>query len=108
MTKQQFWDHVWMRYGWQISRLRTNCECGANFDIDHALSCKKGGFISLRHNKLRNVTASLLSEVCKDVAIEPMLQPLTGEAITSGNRKDDAKLDISARGFWEAHQKAFF
>jgi len=48
------------------------CECGSRFTVDHALSCKKGGFISLRHNILRNITSSLLAEVCKDVCIEPL------------------------------------
>ena len=43
--------------------------------------CKKGGFISLRHNDLRDITDELLSEVCKGVENEPMLQPLTGETL---------------------------
>ena len=40
---------------------------------------KKGSFVSLRHNKLRAITASLLSEMCKDVRVEPPLQMLTGD-----------------------------
>ena len=32
-------------------------------------------------NNIRNVTATLLKEVCKDVRIEPSLQPLTGPGI---------------------------
>ena len=43
--------------------LHSKCECGSTFSIDHALSCKKGGFVSLRHNQVRNLTASLLDEV---------------------------------------------
>ena len=31
----------------------------------------------MRHNELRNLTAKLLKEVCKDVATEPLLTPLT-------------------------------
>ena len=96
-------------YGeWQLSRIPANCECGSNFDIEHALNCKKGGFVSLRHNNLRNVTASLLQEVCKNVTIEPLLQKLTGEQTNSCIKTDEARLDISARGFWEAYQQAFF
>jgi hypothetical protein len=109
LTKQQFWDLIRIRYGWQLKRLPTNCECGANFNLEHALSCKKGGFVSLRHNHLRNVTAKMLNEVCKDVKVEPILQPMTGENLpSSSNISDEARLDIAARGFWEAHQKAFF
>ena len=65
LTKQNFWDLIRFRYGWQLSRLPGTCECGSSFSIDHALSCKKGGFISLRHNEIRNVTANLLSEFCQ-------------------------------------------
>ena len=42
-------------------------------------SCAKGGFISLRHNKLRDITAESLSEVCNDVCVEPKLIPLTAK-----------------------------
>ena len=105
LTKQQFWDLIQMRYAWQLKRLPGVCECGSSFNVEHALSCKKGSFVSLRH--LRNVTAKLLSECCKDVRIEPQLQPLTGETLASSNTSDEARLDISARGFWESYQMAF-
>ena len=49
------------------------------FDIKHALSSKKGGFISLRHNHLGNITVTLLKEVSKDIRVEPQLQELIGE-----------------------------
>ncbi len=44
------------------------------------------------------------------MAVEPPLQPLTGEAIvpTSANCRDDARADIHARGFWGRRQGAFF
>ena len=47
LTKQLFWDLIRIRYSWTITRLPSPCECGSNFDIQHALSCKKGGFVSL-------------------------------------------------------------
>ena len=40
------------------------------------MSCKKGGFVTLRHNKLRNIIGALLKELCHDGAIEPTLQPV--------------------------------
>ena len=43
------------------------CACWAHFDLQHSLSCKKGGFVSLPHNMIRDVTAKLLDEVCHDV-----------------------------------------
>jgi len=110
LNKQQFTDAVRIRYGWALSRLPSKCVCGVSFNIDHALSCKKGGFVTLRHNEIRNTTAKLLKEVCHDVKIEPSLIPLTGETFTekTANLKDDARLDVAARGFWISGQKAFF
>ena len=111
LSKREFWDAVNIRYGWPLSRLPSKCACGSNFDLEHALSCKKGGFVIQRHNELRDLTADLLSEVCKDVCVEPQLQELTGESLTNGrsaNRSNEARLDISARGVWCRNQRAFF
>ena len=109
VNKQSFWDLIRIRYGWELSRLPETCECGRKFTKEHALSCKKGGFVSLRHNQVRNITAILLKEVCHDVCIEPRLQKLTGESLNErvANTTDEARLDISARGFWTTGQLAF-
>ena len=40
---------------------------------------KKGGFLIMRHNEVRNVIADLLKEVCYDAAVEAALRPLTGK-----------------------------
>ena len=100
LTKQPFWDLIRIRYGWILTRLPTNCECGTKFDIQRALSCKKGGFISLRHNHLRNITATLLKEVCKDIRVEPQLQQLTCEILHSSTiNGNEARLDICAKRY---------
>ena len=109
LIKQLFWDLVRMRYNWALSRLLSVCECGMKFDLTHALPCKKEGFVSLRHNHIRNITASLLTEVCKDVRVEPFLQQLTGESLQNHTvRGNEVRLDKCARGLWEAGQAAFF
>ena len=110
IDKQSFWDLIKIRYNHQLDRLPKFCACGATYNLDHALSCKKGGFVTLRHNTIRDLTANLLSEVCKDVRIEPPLHQLSGESLEGAttNKKDDARLDIAARGFWVSGQKAFF
>ena len=48
-------------------------------DVEHALNCKKIGFITNRYNSVRDITANLLQEVTNDVQIEPTLEPKTGE-----------------------------
>ena len=102
LHKSAFQDALALHYNWQIPRVSPTCACGTKFSVEHALSCPRGGFPSIRHNEIRDVTADLLTEVCNDVCIEPDLQPLTGEALTgsSSNTQDGARLDIAANGFW--------
>ena len=110
LTKREFWDAVYLRYGWTLPRLPTLCVCGERFNVSHAFSCKKGGFVAQRHNELRDLTGELLAEVCRDVCIEPPLGELTGETLTlrTANSSAEARLDISARGVWTRGQRAFF
>ena len=87
---------------WMPSRTPSHCACGINFSVDHAQSCPKGGFPSIRHNEVRDITAELLSEVCHDVEVEPHLQPLSDERFQqkTANTQDGARLDIAMNGFW--------
>ena len=62
--------------------------------VDHAMVCKRGGFIIQRHNELRDLKADMLNLVCHDVQVEPVLQ--------------DARLDVHAHGFWDRQGSAFF
>ena len=74
------------------------------------MSCKKGGFVTLHHNKLRDITGALLEEVCHDVDFEPLLQPVTDNNLvqSTANTNNGARLDISAKNVWITGQKAFF
>ena len=111
LHKGAFRDALCLRYAWQIPRLPQTCACGNNFDVNHAMICPKGGFPSIRHNEVRDLTADLLTEVCHDVEIEPKMQELTGEhlLLRTANTEDGARLDIKARVFWENRwQCAFF
>ena len=110
LHKGAFRDALCLRYGWQIHNMPSECRCGASMSIDHALICHKGGFPSLRHNEIRDLSASLLKEVCLNTGTEPHLQPLNGETFShaTANSGDEARLDIRARGFWSVGQEAFF
>ena len=109
LDKKAFWDATRIRYVMPLERIPTSYECGCPFDIQHAFSCPKGGFVITRHNEIRDITAELLTEICKNVTVEPALTPLTGEtfpkasAITSSH----ARADVSARGFWIKEQTAY-
>ena len=109
LNKMEFWDAIRLRYNWPIPNLPSQCACGERFNVQHAMSCKKGGFVIQRHNELRDVTAKLLKEVCAEVEIEPPLIQLTGERMRHKTAKtqDQARLDVAARDFWIKGQKTF-
>ena len=46
------------------------------------MSCKKAGFVALQHNEVRDMLATLLSDVCKDIELEPSILTLNGEEQT--------------------------
>ena len=51
------------------------CPCGRRFDIEHSVSCKKGGFVTIRYTDFRDLTAKILSKVYSDMEIEPKVTP---------------------------------
>ena len=55
----------------------------------------------MRHNEVRDITATLLTEVCHGVTTEPHLQPLSGESFShrSAITDDGARLDVAMYGF---------
>ena len=42
LHKGDFIDAVYIRYGWQLPDLPSNCACGSSFDVQHALDCALG------------------------------------------------------------------
>ena len=64
----------------------------------------------MRHDDPVNLLAACMKEVLNDVAVEPQLLPLSGEALRgkSANREVEARSDIRAKGFWTRCMNAFF
>ena len=109
LHKTAFQDVLALRYGWLPTRTPSHCACGCAFSGDHALSCSKGRFPSIRHNEVRDLTAELLTEVCHDVEVEPHLQPLDDKTFKykTANVEDGASLDISMNGFCGGRFKCY-
>ena len=101
LEKQSFRDALYLRYAVPLPRLPQKCVCGAPFNEVHGLNCQRGGFVVIRHNEVRDLTAELLAEVCNDVATEPSLTPLSGEEFESNttSREDETRCDVAARRF---------
>ena len=110
LNKQEFRDALRLRYHQDLDNLPSYCPCGEKFDEVHAMSCKKGGFVSNRHDNIRDFLTTCLNKVCKDVQVEPHLIPVTTERFEflSAKTGDDARLDMKARGFWRKGETAFF
>jgi len=56
-----------------MKRMSTKCACQENLTIEH-------GFITQRHNNIRDAIASMMREVCHDVKVEPALIDATIES----------------------------
>ena len=76
LNKEEFRDALCLRYDWSLTYVPQHCNCGKLFSVDHAMTCHLGGFLTVRHNDMRD-NASLLTEVCHNVATEPTLQLTT-------------------------------
>ena len=56
----------------------------------------------MRHNEIWDLLANLLTDVCHNVTLEPHLQPLSWESLSSSSatREENAGHDVGVNGFW--------
>ena len=109
LNKQEFRDALALRYGWPVEGLPDICACGDDYNMNHAMICKKGGFVCIRHDEVRDLTIKMLKEVCAEVSTEPQLLRIEEEHLRylTANTSPEARVDLSARGFWTRGQRAF-
>ena len=96
-TKLAFHDALVLRCGWPLSRTPSHGACGTSFTVDRALSCPKGGLPTLRHNEIRDLTATLLTEVCHQIHVEPEVQPVSSPEtfpLSTESTQDGARLEL--------------
>ena len=95
---------------WLVTFLHAFSLClWKQLSVDHDFLCPQGGFQSICHNEVRDLTAKLLSEVCHNVEVKPNLQPLNCETFhyKTANTQNGARLDISVNGFWSGNFENF-
>ena len=75
----------------RLKNLPQKCACEQVFSVDHALSCKKGGFVAQRHDNVKILLIGCLSKVYRNVESEPHLIPLDNETfqLRSANTSEE-------------------
>ena len=68
LHKGAFRDALCLRYGWPPPLLPSHCVCEHSFTVEHAMSCPNGGFPSIRHNEIGDLSAKVLTETCHNVS----------------------------------------
>ena len=63
--------------------------------------------MSIRHDSVRDLEASLLKGICRDIRVEPELQPIATATVEISNVTDKARLDVSAVGIWSPMERTF-
>ena len=91
-----FLDALALHFGWLPSRIPSHCINESNFSIEHASSLPKVELLCNEHNKVHDLTAALLTDVCHDVKVQADLQPLNNEVFChkTVNIQDGARLVI--------------
>ena len=110
LNKEEFRDALALRYGWRPKNFPQKCACGAMNSITHCLDCKLGGYVTMRHNEMRNTFAKLLTKAGCKVSVEQQLLPDEGEldGVKGVEKGDESRMDVTALGFWGTWQRAFF
>ena len=63
LNKRELHDAIKLRCDWPVEDIPSTCVCGDIFTVDHAMIRKRGGFVTQRHNELRDLEAEVLSMV---------------------------------------------
>ena len=116
LSAEEFRDSLRLRYGFQPGHLQSHCDgCQQRNSVEHALSCKKGGLIRLRHNELMAEWHQLCATAFSPTAVtdEPLIHTgqLPQEEGGAGGQSQlppDIRGDVAVRGFWKRSSTAIF
>ena len=112
MFRQEFVDNARIRLNLKVPNLPQHCDgCSAGFSIEHALSCKKGGLVFVRHNAVRDKAGALAelalpkTRVLYESFIFHGASTRVGGTVTpaecSSNIGNGAKGGVLAHGVWK-------
>ena len=118
LSAEEFRDSLRIRYGFEPPNLPSRCDgCNSKFSVEHALSCKKGGLVLLRHNEVAGEWHQLCAAAFSPSAVsdEPFIcsgQHNGQEAAAAPANPEvlppEARGDVAVRGFWKRGTAAIF
>jgi hypothetical protein len=115
LTKEEFRDSLRIRHGLKPLHLPRTCGgCHQQFTVGHAMQCKLGGLIGLRHNDVAAEWSDLCASALTAASVtdEPLIpQDQDGTANVRGPDGDPPlalRGDIGAYGFWRRGTTAIF
>ena len=84
------------------------CACGDTNTTIHANNCKVGGYVTRRHDVMRNFLQQKAAIVYNDTEIEPHLQVTETQPLQQRvNPQDKSRSDIRINGFNREFQNSF-
>ena len=104
LNKGEFSDALRHRHAKEPCELPSLCPRSHQYNVNRVLYCKRGGFVIIKHNNIRDSEENLINQV---VEVEPQFQPINGENI-DGLTGDYTRPNIRARSVWRNRQNAFF
>ena len=114
LSAEEFRDSLRLRFGLRPLALQPKCDgCGKPFTVAHAMSCKKGGMIFLRHNAVSDEFGAMCAIALSPSAVAAEPQIHTGRAAGAENEIDtsdypNTRGDLAVRGFWKRGTTAIF
>ncbi len=107
LTPEEFRDSARLRLGLTPLNLPSTCDgCMAPFTVDHGLSCKQGGLVTMRHNDVCHEWHGLCAAAFHPLAVtdEPLIHPGRNDGTVASEERGD----VMVRGFWETGREAVF
>ncbi len=115
LSADEFRDSLRLRLGLVPLGLPDRCDgCGQRFSLGHAMTCKKGGLVLLRHNDVAAEWHHLCAQAVSPSAVsdEPLIHSSRGgngrAAAQGAEAPPDIRGDVAVHGFWRRGATAIF
>ena len=129
LSANEWRDNVRLRFNLVPLDLPQNCDgCGCRMTVEHAMQCKKGGLVHIRHDDLGKEFAYLAGCALSHTRVErePLIHSSVGRRARevaaeegeadptptpqqqSTSDTDETRGDVGIHGFWERGRQAVF